>query len=55
MVNHIEIFKIVKSATLAGYKQHRLAAVTVDFKLHIPVQVAAPVLEITNFHLFFSL
>ena len=55
MVYHMEIFKVHEAAALAGNKQHRLAAVTVDFEFHGAVQPTAVMLMIFDLHLSLSL
>ena len=53
VVGHFEILKVKEPACLAGNEHNRLAAAAaIDLEFHIPVQVAAVVLEITNFHRF---
>ena len=49
-----EVFKIKEPASLTWDEQNALAAVAVDLKLHFPVQVAAPMFLIANFHLLLS-
>ena len=50
VVSHFEILEIHKAAGLAGNEQHRLAAVAINLKLHLPAQVAAIMLVILNLH-----
>ena len=45
-----EFIKIKEPTALAGDEHNRLAGIAVDLELHKPVQVAAPVLHIANFH-----
>ena len=49
-VHHFEVLKVKKPAALTGNKQHRLSGMTVNLELHIPLQMTAVVLEVTNFH-----
>ena len=47
---HIETFKIPEAACLAGDEHDRAACVAVDLEFHLPVQMAAPMLFVANFH-----
>ena len=52
VVHHFEGLKIPEPPCLTGNKDHRLAAAAVDFEFHIPVQPAAPMFFVANFHFF---
>ena len=49
-VVHMEVLKVEETACLAGNKENRLAAMTVNLEFHIAVQIVRVIFEITNFH-----
>ena len=49
-IDHVEVFKVVEPARLAGDEHHGLAAVAVDLEFHIAAETAAVVLKIADFH-----
>ena len=46
----MEALEVEETACLAGNKENRLAAMTVNLEFHIAVQIVRVIFEITNFH-----